>query len=318
MHSSRRPVLQIGHSPDPDDAFMWFPLTGIDDGRHPPIDTGRFTFKAVALDIETLNHKAEQVAELEITAISTAQYPYIADRYALTACGASMGSGYGPRLVAKKEAAGKLETGTARDVSRWLAGGTGGKAIRLAIPGERTSAWLALRLMMKTEAGIGPEAVEAVPTPFDEILPRVADDQFDAGLVIHEGQLIFEQYGLVLLADMGQWWTAHSGTPLPLGANAIRLDLDEAYGPGTLREVTATLSKSIAYAMEHRDQAIDYALRFGRGLDRALAERFVSMYVNTHTSDYGEQGREGVQRFLAEAAGAGLCPRVDVVEVRAG
>ncbi|MBL1218675.1 MAG: ABC transporter substrate-binding protein [Planctomycetes bacterium] len=311
MHTTDRPVLRIGHSPDPDDAFMWFPLTGIEGECGPLIDTGRFAFEAVALDIETLNQKAQQSAELEITAISTAQYPYIADRYALTSCGASMGSGYGPRLVARRDVLGDAVPESAAAVSRWV-GGSDGRSIRLAIPGERTSAWLAMRLMMQAEARIAPDAVTAEPVPFDEILPRVADGEFDAGLVIHEGQLTFEQYGLVLLQDMGQWWGAHSGTPLPLGANTIRLDLEAQHGPGTLREVTTTLSSSIAYALEHRDQAIDYALKFGRGLDRALAEQFVSMYVNKHTIDYGEQGREGVRRFLHEAAEAGLCPEAAV------
>jgi len=281
-----RPVLRLGHSPDPDDAFMWFPITGINGGK-PALDTGRFRFDAVQQDIETLNRRSDR-GELEITAISIAQYPYVADRYAFTSCGASMGDGYGPRLVARRP----IELAELRD----------GQAT-LAIPGRRTSAWLATGLMLG-----GASRIRAVEVPFDRIIERVAAGEFDAGLVIHEGQLTFQDRGLVLLADLGAWWTGRTSLPLPLGGNVIRRDLDNRYGVGTLAEVTATLGRSLRYALEHREEAIDYALTYARGMDRALADRFVAMYVNKHTLDFGPTGREAVRRFLAEAAQAGLAP----------
>lgn len=285
--TSDRPVLRLGHSPDPDDAFMWFPITGIG-GAEPALDTGRFRFDAVPLDVETLNRLSDR-AELEITAISVAQYPYIAQRYAFTSCGSSMGDGYGPRLVARD--AGVLES---------LLAGTA----TLAIPGRRTSAWLATGLMLGS-----PQRLKATEVPFDQIIERVASREFDAGLVIHEAQLTYQDQGLILLADLGEWWTQRTGLPLPLGGNVIRRDLEGQFGPGTLAEVTATLARSLRYALEHRDEAIDYAMTFARGMDRTLADRFVAMYVNKHTLDFGPTGREAVRRFLADAVEAGLAPR---------
>lgn len=360
--TSRRPLLRIGHSPDPDDAFMWFPLTGIDGGP-PLIDTGRFRFQAVMRDIETLNRHAElaigggltdpagtatvnpdgaddaptiaaagetgatipgetggggEVEEdhipdpahgphtplpatpaeaeplpaepLEITAISIGQYPFVAHRYALTACGASLGLGYGPRLVAR---AGR---GITLDRLR------SDRDLRMAIPGLRTSAFLAYRLLI----GKPPGVVEVIP--FDLIPEQVADGSFDVGLIIHEGQLTFGQFGLELVADLGALFNDRFHLPLPLGGNAILRDLEARYGPGTLEEITATLQRSILYAMEHREQAIDFALRHARGMTRELADEFVAMYVNRHTVEYGDAGRAAVERFLAEAERAGLAP----------
>ncbi len=284
--NDHRPVLRLGHSPDPDDAFMWFPITGIA-GAKPALDTGRFRFQPVQQDIETLNRRSDS-AELEITAISIAQYPYVAHRYAFTSCGSSMGDGYGPRLVAREP----ITLDVLRD----------GRAT-LAIPGLRTSAWLATGLMLGDAS-----RVRAAQVPFDRIIPAVAGGEFDAGLVIHEGQLTFENDGLVLLADLGVWWTDRTHLPLPLGGNVIRRDLEAQYGPGTLGEVTATLLRSLHFALEHREEAIDYALQCARGMDRALADRFVAMYVNKHTLDFGPSGREAVRRFLAEAREAGLVP----------
>ncbi len=282
-----RPVLRLGHSPDPDDAFMWFPITGIE-GAEPALDTGRFRFDAVPADIETLNRRSDR-AELEITAISVAQYPYIADRYAFTACGSSMGDGYGPRLVARRP--GVLDALRDGDAT-------------LAIPGRRTSAWLATGLMLGRPPGL---AVAEVP--FDQIIERVAGGEFDAGLVIHEGQLTFQDHGLVLLADLGAWWNRRTGLPLPLGGNVIRRDLEDRFGHGTLAEVTATLARSVRYALQHRTEAIDHALTFARGMNRALADQFVAMYVNNYSLDFGPTGREAVRRFLSEAAESGLTPR---------
>ncbi len=281
-----RPILRLGHSPDPDDAFMWFPITGIA-GAEPALDTGRFRFEAVQQDIETLNRRSDR-AELEVTAISVAQYPHVSERYAFTSCGSSMGDGYGPRLVARAN----LPLESLRD-------GTA----TLAIPGRRTSAWLATGLMLGDAS-----RVRATEVPFDQIIERVAAREFDAGLVIHEGQLTFQNHGLVLLADLGAWWTSRTSLPLPLGGNVIRRDLEDRFGPGTLREVTATLLRSLNFALEHRDQAIDYALQYARGMDRALADQFVAMYVNKHTLDFGPTGREAVRRFLSEAEAAGLVP----------
>lgn len=281
-----RPTLRLGHSPDPDDAFMWFPITGIA-GAEPALDTGRFRFEAVQQDIETLNRRSDR-GELEVTAISVAQYPHVSERYAFTSCGSSMGDGYGPRLVARAN----LPLESLRD-------GTA----TLAIPGRRTSAWLATGLMLGDAS-----RVRATEVPFDQVIERVAAGEFDAGLVIHEGQLTFQNHGLVLLADLGAWWTSRTSLPLPLGGNVIRRDLEDRFGPGTLREVTATLLRSLNFALEHRDQAIDYALQYARGMDRALADQFVAMYVNKHTLDFGPTGREAVRRFLSEAEAAGLVP----------
>lgn len=274
---------------------MWFPITGIA-GAEPALDTGRFRFEAVQQDIETLNRRSDR-GELEITAISVAQYPHVAQRYAFTSCGSSMGDGYGPRLVARSPIAlDRIRDGSAT----------------LAIPGRRTSAWLATGLML----GAGSQ-VRSTEVPFDQIIEDVAGGLFDAGLVIHEGQLTFQNRGLVLLADLGAWWTGRTGLPLPLGGNVIRRDLEDRFGPGTLREVTAILLRSLNFALEHREQAIDYALTYARGMDRALADRFVAMYVNKHTLDFGPVGRRAVCRFLDEAAAAGLAPAtggVDFIE----
>lgn len=335
-----KPVLSIGHSPDPDDAFMWFPITGIAGGE-PLIDTGRFRFKAVQQDIESLNILSKS-GKLEITAISMAQYPYIANQYAFTSCGASMGEGYGPKLVMRGDlfekyftrpeethnsgdsgngnsnitGENKITIETLRNfILTYAYGSTTGKKqkLKLAIPGERTSAYLGFRLMMggKDSTTLLNDNVEIFAVAFDEIMQRVCKGEFDLGLVIHEGQLTFARYGLRLLADMGAWWTDTCNLPLPLGANVIRRDLDNIYGNGTLSEVTATLAASLNYALTHRDMAIDYALKFGRGLDKNLADEFVTMYVNKYTKDFGERGRAGVIEFLTQAGNAALCPRVN-------
>lgn len=298
-----RPVLRIGHSPDPDDAFMWFPLTGIG-GGDALIDTGRFRYVSVQEDISKLNRRAEESGDLEITAISIAQYPYVCDRYILTNCGSSMGDGYGPKIVARAG----VEVGENKVVEFLRR-----EEVRVAVPGLRTSARLATALM------VGRSEFGDVAVPFDEIMERTAGGEFDAGVVIHEGQLTFESAGLLLLTDLGKWWGDRTGMLLPLGGNVIRRDLEDRFGRGSLEEVTGVLLASIRYALEHRSDAIDYAMKFGRGLDRELADRFVAMYVNKQTLDYGSRGRESVARFLIEAADAGLVPRlwvggVDLVE----
>jgi 1,4-dihydroxy-6-naphthoate synthase len=296
-----RITLRIGHSPDPDDAFMWYPLANFPDGGgpgghayHPQVDTGRFEFVHVLEDIQSLNDRAER-GELEITALSVAQYPHVAERYVLTRCGASMGEGYGPMLVAREAVA-------VRD----LVDGD----VALAIPGRRTSAWLALRLHLLAE-GVDPDRVRALDpevVPFDQIIPAVADGRFEAGLIIHEGQLTFGEWGLRCMLDLGQWWSESHGLPLPLGGNAIRRDLEQAYGEGVLAEISTVLLASIRYALEHREEAIGYALNYARDMGRDLADRFVGMYVNRWTLDYGPRGEQAVRELLTQAQRAGLAP----------
>jgi 1,4-dihydroxy-6-naphthoate synthase len=294
MSTGERPVLRLGHSPDPDDAFMWWPL--LDRGEGPRIDTGRFRFEAVTDDIESLNRRSS-TAELEITAMSCAQYPHVSELYAVTACGASMGDAYGPKLVAREA----VTMDSLRE--------SGGP---IAVPGRRTSAFGALSLIL----GTGGFRYEEVP--FDRIIEAVAAREYDAGLVIHEGQLTYESSGLCLLVDVGAWWTGHHHCPLPLGLNTIRRDLDQRFGAGTLPEVTATLLRSVEYALDHRAESIAYALNFARDMGAELADSFIQLYVNQWTLDFGPTGTEAVRRFLDALHTAGVCPDpgpIDVVPV---
>ena len=288
--------LRIGHSPDPDDAFMWWPLadfTGPDGTAHTPrIDTGGYRFVHVLEDIESLNQRAKN-AELEITAVSIASMPELAEDYALTACGSSMGDGYGPMVVARP--------------GRFASLGSL-KGAKLAIPGVGTTAWLSCRLAM-AEAGLRPEEVDWAVLPFDEVLEAVLDGRFDAGLIIHEGQITYERDGLELVRDLGIWFQETRGLPLPLGGNAIRRDLVEA---GEAQEIAGILRRSIGFALDHRDEAVAFARQWGRGLSPELTDRFVGMYVNDWTLDYGDRGREAVRRLLADAAEAGLVPSCDL------
>lgn len=279
---------------------MWYPLAndtnklGPDDKPlRPRIDTGRFDFVHVLEDIQSLNDRSMN-GELEITAISIAQYPFVADKYALTSCGSSMGDNYGPMVVAPADAGLTLD-----DLRK-----NSSKKIRIAVPGTRTTAFLTLSLIL----GKGNFDYEVVP--FDEIIEAVTEGKFDAGLIIHEGQLTYAKAGLVCIIDVGQWWKQKYNLPLPLGGNAIRRDL----GADTLREVCGVLKASIEYALEHREASIKYALGFGRGLDTALADEFVGMYVNQWTLDYGDQGRKAVNLLLSDAAKAGLTPEIGDVD----
>jgi 1,4-dihydroxy-6-naphthoate synthase len=271
-------VIHVAHSPDSDDAFMFYALA---EGK---IDTEGLVYVHELQDIETLNQRALR-AELEVTAVSIHAYAYLTDRYALLPHGSSMGDRYGPRLVARAP--------VARDDLR-------GK--RIAIPGPLTTAYLALQLWL-------PEFV-AVPMPFDEIEQAVADGKVDAGLLIHEGQLTFGELGLHLIADMGEWWFGETGLPLPLGGNVVRKDL----GDELVRKISRHLRASIAYGLQHRAAALDHAMRFARGLDRAKADTFVGMYVNDWTLDYGDRGREAVRELLRRGAAAGLLERDERVE----
>ncbi len=278
-------TLQLAHSPDPDDAFMWWPLFAID-GEPPRVDTGRFLFEPVMEDIETLNRRSAS-GELEITAISVAQYPHVKDIYAFTSCGSSMGDNYGPKLVSR-------EPMTLQDMRT--------SPVKVAVPGERTSAFGTLSLILG-KGGFPYQTIE-----FDRIIDEVVSGEFPTGLIIHEGQLTFEDAGLHLVADVGEWWTGKTNLPLPLGGNVIRRDLEEAHGPGTLREITGLLARSLEYALEHREESIEYALGYARDMGADRADLFISMYVNKWTLDFGEKGREAVRAFLGELAKADLTP----------
>jgi 1,4-dihydroxy-6-naphthoate synthase len=255
-------TIRVCHSPDSDDAFMFYALA---EGR---IETGDLRYVHELQDIESLNQRARR-GELEVTAVSIHAYAYLADRYALLPHGASMGDGYGPRLVAREP----LDWADVR-----------GK--RIAIPGTLTSAYLALRLFEPD--------FEAVVSPFDQIEDAVRNRDVDLGLLIHEGQLTYQDVGLHLIADLGAWWLADTGLPLPLGGNVVRKDL----GSDLIATVSGHLRSSIAFGLENRIGALDHAMRFARGLDRDKADTFVGMYVNQWTLDYGTRGRAAVQRFL--------------------
>jgi 1,4-dihydroxy-6-naphthoate synthase len=270
--------VRVGHSPDPDDAFMFY---GIASGR---VDTGRYRIEQVLEDIETLNRLALAGA-LEVTAASIHAYAHLAERYVLMPCGASMGDGYGPCVVARSPL-------TADDLAECL----------IAVPGTLTSAFLALKLFLGR--GFRHEVV-----PFDRILETVRDGGADAGLIIHEGQLTYSGMDLRLVTDLGAWWAERtSGLPLPLGGNVVRRDL----GPDTQRELTRILRASIDYGLAHRAEALDYAMDYGRGLGRDLTDRFVGMYVNDLTREYGERGRLAIARFLDEGRAAGWVPATRV------
>ena len=276
--------LKLGHSPDPDDAFMFYALA-----QDPPlIPTGNWRFEHVLQDIQTLNQRAKK-GELEITAISIHAYPYVADKYALTSCGSSMGDNYGPMIVARQP----------MSLSDLV-----GKTI--AIPGELTTAFLTLQLCI----GRARDAFEFHVVPFDQILAHVRDGKADAGLIIHEGQLTFAKENLHLIVDLGKWWHEKTGLPLPLGGNCIRKDL----GPEAMQEVTDILKKSIQFSLDHRAEAVEYALQFGRDLDRNLADKFVGMYVNHWTLDYGAKGREAITRLLSEGAKVGIVPAIGKID----
>ena len=291
MTDSTAPLtLQLGHSPDPDDAFMFY---GLARDKFP---TGRYRFQHVLQDIQTLSHRARS-GELEITAISVHAYPYVSDKYALTSCGSSMGDNYGPMVIAPT----KLAVEQLR-----------GKTI--AIPGELTTAFLTLQLCLGKGARRGTPDVQPAfwydVVHFDQIPAYVRDGKADAGLIIHEGQLTYQTLGLHLAVDLGVWWMDRTGLPLPLGGNCIRKDL----GRETMQEVTDVLRESIQYSLDHRAEAVEYALQFGRDLNRELADRFVGMYVNHWTLDYGDRGRTAITRLLREGAEAGLVPDAGEIE----
>jgi len=265
--------LKLAHSPDSDDAFIFYALAT------KKIRTGYLRFTHVLEDIETLNQKALE-GVYDITAISFPAYAHLADRYLLLPCGASFGDRYGPLVVAR----GPLGPG-------------GLKGKKVAVPGKLTTAYLTLRLYE-------PE-IEAVFTPFDRIFEAVTKGEAEAGVVIHEGQLTYAREGLSKIVDLGEWWHQQTGLPLPLGGNAIRSSLDRR----TLHQAARLIKESIEYGFKHREEALEYARQFGRGLDPSTAERFVSMYVNDWTLDYGERGRKAVQALFDRGFEKGLLPQ---------
>ncbi len=279
-----RPLIRVGHSPDPDDAFMFHALT------NGGVDTGDYQFTHELVDIETLNQRAFQ-AELELTAVSIHAYAFLHDKYALCSCGASMGEGYGPMLIARQS----CDLAELKDKT-------------IAVPGKLTSAYLALRMCMDHD-------FKYVLVPFDEIIHAVVagtyeGEPIDAGLIIHEGQLTYSTHDLKLVVDLGSWWKDETGLPLPLGANAVRKDL----GTAAMHEVQRLLLASIEYGLQHREEALDYALQYGRDLDRGKADEFVGMYVNDRTLDFGPEGREAVARFLAMGYQHGILPELVLPE----
>jgi 1,4-dihydroxy-6-naphthoate synthase len=273
-------LIRLGHSPDPDDAFMFWALA------EERIETRGFEFEHVLRDIQTLNEWALE-GRLEVTAISLHAYPFVQDRYVLLPHGASMGSGYGPVVVARRS----MTKGELHDVE-------------IAVPGKMTTAFLVLRLYL------GEFRYRVLP--FDQILEAVRDGEAEAGLLIHEGQLTYADEGLQKVVDLGEWWLLETGLPLPLGANVARRDLGEE----RLHELSEVLAESIAAGLANREEAMLYALQFGRGLDFSLGDRFVGMYVNELTQDYGEEGRAAVRELLRRGEGIGAFEspvRVDFV-----
>jgi 1,4-dihydroxy-6-naphthoate synthase len=262
--------ITVAHSPDSDDAFMFYGLATN------KVRTPGLRFSHTLCDIETLNQKARE-GVYDVSAISFHAYPYVQDKYALMACGGSVGEGYGPMIVSPRPF-------TASEV----------KTKRIAVPGTLTTAYLALHLFAP--------GVETEVVPFDQIIPQVLEGKFEAGLIIHEGQLTYGKSGLQRVVDLGKWWQKVTGLPLPLGGNAIR----RALGPELMPQVSAALRESIQYGLDHREEALSYAMQFARDLDTSSADKFIGMYVNERTLDYGEDGREAVRRLLDMGHKAGI------------
>jgi len=275
--------LTLGHSPDPDDAFMFYGLA------KDLVPNGGYEFEHILEDIQTLNERATR-GELDISAISIHAYAYVCDQYALLPSGASMGDGYGPMLVAKQKFS-KEEI----------------KSLKIAVPGKMTSAFLALQLWL----GINEDQFEYIVVPFDEIFSTVKEGRADVGLIIHEGQLTYENEGLVVCEDLGVWWgSENDGLPLPLGGNFIHKRHDET----ARKTISDILTASIQFSLDHRKEAVEYSLQFARDMGVDLADKFVGMYVNHWTLDYGDKGRESIRRFLKRGAEQGIIPAAPELE----
>jgi 1,4-dihydroxy-6-naphthoate synthase len=264
--------IKLAHSPDSDDAFMFYGLAT------QKVRTPGLKFSHVLADIETLNQAAPQEI-YDVTAFSFAAYPYLRDKYVLLDCGASFGEGYGPIVVSQHPI-------KRQDLAK----------CRIGVPGLRTSAYLALKLYEPR--------IEAIPIAFDQILDAVKNSIVDAGLLIHEGQLFFSQMGMHKVVDLGQWWLEETGLPLPLGGNAVRRALGRSIG----LQVGRAIKESVAYALDHREAAVNYAMQFARDMDQELADKFIGMYVNKWTLGYGERGHKAVREFLTRGVNAGLIP----------
>lgn len=341
-----RPILTLAHSPDPDDVFMWWPITGmIDPSDHtrvvspPELDTGAFEFRALPEDIAVLNRRAMERGDLDITALSMFTYAHVQDRYILTSCGSSVGDNYGPKVVARSgalpselvRADGQGEEGDVRD---WLRGVlSADRAARIAVPGVKTTAFACLAMLMEWSAE-SEWRERVIEMPFDEILCAVStgrtgegdstDVRIVAGLLIHQSQLTYAEFGLAQVIDFGRWWRARTGVALPLGGNALRRDLEERYGAGTLQRLADLLLASIRHALAHRERSIRYAMTFAPEIDFAQADRYIDMYVNEATvsldTGHGAGGVVGgaavaprrddsmVRRLIDAAAARGLCP----------
>lgn len=319
-------TLTLAHSPDPDDVFMWWPITGMIDPPSDPqrieparvisapeLDTGRFRFVPIAADIAALNRRALASGggddELDITALSMFAWAQVHARYQLTAFGASMGHGYGPKVVARTNPERERRAfpgGSADAISPTDRGVRAllDPAALTAIPGRHTTAFLLLSMMLGDDAA----KLRTVEMPFDRILDAVVTGERGVthGLLIHQSQLTFASLGLDLVADTGDWWLRRTGLPLPLGGNAVRRDLDARFGSGTTREVVDLLHRSLRHALAHRDRSLAYAMRFAPELTRIQAERYIEMYVSDLTVDAGPRGCQAIQRLLDEAAHRGL------------
>ncbi len=271
--------ITIGHSPDPDDAFMFYAMT------HGKLDIGDLQIEHQLQDIETLNRRCLN-KELEVSAVSIHAYSHILKDYILLPSGCSMGDQYGPMIVSPK----KISIEELKNIT-------------IAVPGTLTTAFLTLKLLLQSEFNY-----EVLP--FDEIIPAVASGKYQAGLIIHEGQLTFQNDGLHLIVDLGVWWQQKTGLPLPLGGNVVRRDL----GTKRIHQISELLKQSIQYALDHRDEALSYALDYARDMDRSLADQFVGMYVNHWTVDYGERGRQAVEMLLREGHRSGIIPELGEIE----
>ncbi|MEM1329917.1 MAG: MqnA/MqnD/SBP family protein [Planctomycetota bacterium] len=308
------PMLTLAHSPDSDDLVMWWPLVGVTDARgqplegnlgKPAIDTGGFRFDLLAEDVQALNRRAIERGDLDITAISAHAYPHLSDRYRITSCGGSFGEGYGPKLVAK------------RDDGPASLSDLAGK--RLAVPGVHTTAYLTLQLLAH-EAGVSPDAIQAVERPFEEVAGAVASGEADAGLLIHEAQLtIARDAELGVVLDLGAAWQEARGLPLPLGLNVIKRDLDDRYGPGSCARVSAILSASVEHAVTNPDTSKlllrKRAHERPEWNDDALVDKYLSMYVSDLTRDMGEAGTGALEALLGEGARLGLCPHPGPIDL---
>jgi len=316
-------LIRVGHSPDPDDAFMFYALA------KQKIPMQDFRVEHVIEDIESLNQRALR-GELEVTAVSCHAYPYLCDRYAVMRSGASVGDQYGPILVGKRQGAGDKTEGSdteSRDSVRFRqkldvsvrTESQGNEQInirgkKIAVPGKLTTAYLVLQLYSATEKADPPyggeKDFEPVFIPFDQIFDAVLSGKADLGLVIHEGQITYQEKGLSKIVDLGEWWFEKYQLPLPLGVDVIRRDL----GKETIESFSQLFKESIQYALDHRKEALDYALQYGRGIDQNLGDQFVGMYVNHYTVDLGKQGEAGLQKLLDEGYEKGIVPRAVKLE----